>query len=278
MCRPRRVRWARRLALVRLEVGRAHPAGDRLAVGTRRGGQAARGHGRDAQRVGRRDQACGACHRATAAARGPRGRVLGAHAVRVQLDLPPERDGAADELGRARRRGARGRVVPGVDPAGAAVLRRGWSWAAQRAVCTLPVPPVVLAQRQQRGAAQPPLPVADDRADEVGGLSGRGQRAPWGAGAGSAGGSTRRGGCGATGTSTGSTRIVRDGPSSDMTRPVLRAARVGATGAPGSRRPGWQPGVPLRALVAVGGDAAGVLEHARHVHEVPGHEATCCGW
>ena len=31
-------------------------------------------------------------------------------------------------------------------------------------------------------------------------------------------------------------------------------------------------GVPLRALVAVRGDAAGVLEHARHVQQVPGRE------
>src|SRR4051794_2824076 len=31
-------------------------------------------------------------------------------------------------------------------------------------------------------------------------------------------------------------------------------------------------GVPLRALVAVHRDAAGVLEHARHVQQVPGHE------
>src|SRR4051794_29838364 len=31
-------------------------------------------------------------------------------------------------------------------------------------------------------------------------------------------------------------------------------------------------GVPFGALVAVGGDAAGVLEHARHVQEVPGGE------
>src|SRR5437588_1819338 len=31
-------------------------------------------------------------------------------------------------------------------------------------------------------------------------------------------------------------------------------------------------GVPLRALVAVGGDAAGVLEHPGQMEEVPGHE------
>ena len=36
--------------------------------------------------------------------------------------------------------------------------------------------------------------------------------------------------------------------------------------------------IPGGALVAVGGDAAGVLQEPREMQQVPGHEGSCCGW
>src|SRR5207247_3549599 len=56
-------------------------------------------------------------------------------------------------------------------------------------------------------------------------------------------------------------RNLSRGPLARRRRPVLRVREVEPLA-----------GVPIGPLVAVGRDAAGVLEHSRHVEQVPGHE------